>query len=319
MHYWLILFTFLTALPLAAQNEEAPGKTPVVARVGGYPIYQAEVEKAMQRAFGKREIPEEYLPLAKARILEQLIAKRLVHAFVMRAAEVITEQDVDRALKAFQKQQGGEPKHLQQYLEKHGLTEEQLRTQLGGELGWPLYVRRVLTPEKLQAYFEEHRAEFDGTKVNASHILWKVPQPQADAQLKDAIEKANQVREQILSGELTFGAAAKQFSEGPSRAKQGELGFFPRRGQMVEPFAAAAFALNPGEISQPVVTPFGVHLIRANEIQVGEKSLDDVLPEVANAAAKELFYETAEAEREHTKVEYTDAMPHMGPKGELVK
>lgn len=317
MRFLLIIFVFLISIPLLAQQESSE-KT-VVARVGDAPIYLSEVESATQRAFGRREIPAEYLDLARAQILEQLIAKRLTHAFVMRAGQVITEQDVDRALAAFQKQQGGEPEHLQAYLEKRGMTEENLRVQIGGELGWPVYVRRVLTKEKLADYFQQHQTEFDGTQVNASHILWKVPQPQEEAELQKAKDKAMQVRKQILDGELTFAEAAKQFSEGPSRANEGKLGFFPRRGQMVEPFAKAAFALNVGEVSQPIVTAFGVHLIRANEIKVGEKTLDDVLAEVARAATKELFYEIAQSEREHTKVEYTNAMPHIGTDGELVE
>lgn len=85
------------------------------------------------------------------------------------------------------------------------------------------------------------------TEVKASHILVKTE------------EEAKKLYEEIKNG-LSFDAAAAENSLCPSGAAGGDLGFFGR-GMMVKPFEDAAFALEKGELSQPVQTQFGWHLI----------------------------------------------------------
>ncbi|HLG24566.1 MAG TPA: peptidylprolyl isomerase [Candidatus Nanoarchaeia archaeon] len=90
-------------------------------------------------------------------------------------------------------------------------------------------------------------------KVNASHILVKTEQ------------EANVVYYDVTHGKK-FEDVAMQVSLCPSRKKGGNLGWFGRN-KMVKEFETAAFALNKGEISKPVKTEFGWHVIRADEVQ----------------------------------------------------
>ncbi len=85
------------------------------------------------------------------------------------------------------------------------------------------------------------------TEVRASHILVSTE------------DEANKLREEIISGK-DFAAVAAEYSNCPSGAAGGDLGFFGK-GMMVKPFEDAAFSLEIGEISQPVQTQFGWHLI----------------------------------------------------------
>ena len=69
----------------------------------------------------------------------------------------------------------------------------------------------------------------------------------------------------------TFAATAERDSTCPSKARGGDLGTFPRVGAMVEPFAKAAFELQPYQISNPVETQFGVHLILCTQVTPGRQ------------------------------------------------
>jgi peptidyl-prolyl cis-trans isomerase C len=85
------------------------------------------------------------------------------------------------------------------------------------------------------------------TQVRASHILVKTE------------EEAKKLREEIVAGK-DFAEVAKEVSLCPSGAKGGDLGYFGR-GQMVPEFDAAAFSLPVGEVSEPIKTQFGWHLL----------------------------------------------------------
>ena len=87
------------------------------------------------------------------------------------------------------------------------------------------------------------------TQVRASHLLVKTEQ--------EAIE----LREKIVSGEVAFADAAAMVSLCPSGANGGDLGFFGK-GQMVKPFEDACFSMEVDEVSQPIQTQFGWHLIQ---------------------------------------------------------
>lgn len=93
----------------------------------------------------------------------------------------------------------------------------------------------------------------------------KVPEVRASHILVSSEEKAKELYESIKSGKEDFAQAAMENSSCPSKKRGGDLGFFSR-GKMVKPFEDAAFSLKKGELSQPVQTQFGWHLILVTDI-----------------------------------------------------
>lgn len=81
------------------------------------------------------------------------------------------------------------------------------------------------------------------------------------------------------------------------------MGWFPYQGKMPLAFSQAAFQLKTGDISEPVVSPFGVHLIHVTARQPGELSFDDVRKEIIERISQELWRQTADGERKKTKVD----------------
>jgi len=133
-----------------------------------------------------------------------------------------------------------------------------------------------VTEEEAKKYYEENREKFvSGLTFNASHIL------------VDSEEKANALLTQIKAGEISFEEAAEQNSSCPSGKNGGSLGDFTQ-GQMVPEFENACAAMEVGEISAPVQTQFGYHLILLNKKEEGgAMSYEEVKADLMNALKEE--------------------------------
>ncbi|MEG0642070.1 MAG: peptidylprolyl isomerase [Clostridium sp.] len=128
----------------------------------------------------------------------------------------------------------------------------------------------TVSDEEVEEYYNANKDKFtDAPQLRASHILI------------DSEEKAKEIIAEIKSG-LSFKEAAQKHSTCPSGAQGGSLGSFGR-GMMVPEFEDAAFELGLGEISEPVKTQFGYHIIVVEEkIAEKAKSLEEVKPQVMN-------------------------------------
>ncbi len=158
---------------------------------------------------------------------------------------------------------------------KLGLTEAKLRASAIAEAQWQTYVKERVTDKDLSDHFAKYREYFDGSEVRASHILIEVPDGANAAVRAAAKAKADRVRKEVAGG-ADFAAAAKKYSDCPSKNQGGDVGSFPRHNKVVEPFARTAFALKNGQVSDVVETEFGYHIIKATDRKAGTRlSLKD--------------------------------------------
>lgn len=296
----------------ASEASGAPGRV-VAARVGDEEILVRDVQRAVTGVVRGRKVAPSAEALIQARMLEQLINRRLVQEHLEEQNLAASEHKVDAALDEFKAKLERQGKTLDALLQQRGMDQAALRSQLAFELSWKKYLAQQLTDEALEDFFDRHRRDYDGSTMSISHILLR-PQmsgdPNASARL---MAKARALRADIMAGEISFEDAARQHSFGPSRLKGGQLGTIKRRGMMVEAFSRAAFALEPGEISEPVQTQFGVHLIRCREIYPGEKTWTDVRDKLQQPFAQELFARLADAQRKEVSIRYTGQTPYIRP------
>jgi peptidyl-prolyl cis-trans isomerase D len=125
-----------------------------------------------------------------------------------------------------------------------------------------------VSEEDVQQRYRELRASrfSQPGEREVRHILLELPDGASREQVQEVRQRLSEMREQIRAGELEFEGVAREHSDDPGSAAQGgDLGVI-ERGMMVETFEEAAFTLNEGEISQPVRTPFGLHLIQATRV-----------------------------------------------------
>jgi peptidyl-prolyl cis-trans isomerase D len=148
------------------------------------------------------------------------------------------------------------------------------------------------TAAEVSAFEKDHAAEIEARynrdlskynepkKLRARHILIKVAENAPEAEAKTAQEKIEAIGTELEAGK-DFAELAKQHSEDSSKDKGGDLGWFGP-GMMVKAFEDAANALQPGEVSKPVRSPFGWHLIKLEEVkQETKRELSTVSTEIA--------------------------------------
>ncbi|MBI1741593.1 peptidylprolyl isomerase [Candidatus Acetothermia bacterium] len=135
------------------------------------------------------------------------------------------------------------------------------------------------TEAEAKAYFEKHQDKYTKTQYKTSHILISVAKDAPAEKVEEARKKAEEVRQQALKPGADFAALAKQYSEDPgSKDKGGDLGYVDKDTPFVQEFKDALFKLEVGQISEPVKSQFGFHIIKA--IEKRQSKFEDVKDEV---------------------------------------
>ena len=195
---------------------------------------------------------------------------------------------------------------LEDHLRQQGLDMQQWRSQLAWQLGWPRFLQRHLDEEKLIRHFQSHRWDYDGTQLRVAHILLPAGtkgdrSSDRDAP-KPALSRAEEIRARIQAGEISFADAARTYSTAPTASQGGDLGFIARYQPMPEVFNRAAFALQPGQVSPPVVSPLGVQLIQCLEVKAGGLQWQDVRDQLRRDVTRMVFDKLARDERRRGRV-----------------
>ncbi|MBI4195984.1 MAG: SurA N-terminal domain-containing protein [Betaproteobacteria bacterium] len=136
----------------------------------------------------------------------------------------------------------------------------------------------TVDPAEVRKYYADQRAEFEGREERqASHILIAVDAAATAEAKQKARAKAGEIYRQLAQKPAAFAELAKQHSQDPGSAeKGGDLGYFGR-GSMPKPFEDAVFGLKPGDISPPVETQYGFHIIRLAGTRGGQtRTFEDV-------------------------------------------
>ena len=162
------------------------------------------------------------------------------------------------------------------------------------------------SPADLQAYYDGHKNEWE--TVSARHILIRMKgspvalkDGEKDLSDEEALAKAKDLRAKIAAGG-DFAALAKAESDDVgSGANGGSLGEFTR-GRMVPPFDEAAFTLKVNEVSEPVKTQFGYHIIQVTKHET--KKMEDVKNEIADKVGPEMAQKSVEAIRDKASITF---------------
>jgi foldase protein PrsA len=212
-----------------------------VASVDGESITKGELYDVMVKQYGQGS-------------LSYLINNKIIEIAAGKENVKISDEDVDAEMKEFVEANGGE-ESFNYVLEQSGLTKKDIETEIVNYLKIVKLLESEvdITDEEMKTHFEENKDSYnEPEQVEASHIL------------VENEETANKVKEKLEAGE-DFAELAKEYSTDTSNAENGgELGYFSK-GTMVEEFEQIAFSMNVGEISDPVKTDYGYHIISVTD------------------------------------------------------
>ncbi|MEA2109658.1 MAG: SurA N-terminal domain-containing protein [Pseudomonadota bacterium] len=168
----------------------------------------------------------------------------------------------------------------------------------------------VISDKYVATYYEDHLGDYVvPEQVKASHILFKVNQDDPEPAWDEAKTKAQEIIAKLKQGQ-DFPALAKQYSQGPSASRGGELGLFGR-GAMVKSFEDAAFDLSVGTFTQtPVRTRFGYHVIKVDEHKSAyTKGLDEVKKDIRAQLVQERLPQLVKQAIDQVAVHLNDVTP----------
>ena len=285
----------------------------IVARVGATTITAVQLEAAVRRGNAAAVPAGPQRQQAEAAALEQLVEAALLEQVVAKAAITADPAAVDAAVATFQKQITGRGGTFAAFLAQTGRDEATFRGQVALEIAVRQLVTQRLTPQAVAGYFEKHRREIDGTLVRVSHVVLRPDLGRGEAAVEEGLARAAAIRGRILQGEMTFAEAARAHSAGPSRRRGGDVGYLPRHSVAHEEFAKQAFALAKGDISQPFVTSFGVHLLQVTDVQPGDRTLVSLRPQVEQVMAQQIVRDALAEARRDAQVEIAPGVPHFDP------
>ncbi len=264
----------------------------VIAKVGNETILLSDIESQYGFAVQQSGFPD---PSVKCDIMDGLIGQKLIVHHAKLDSVIVSPEEVesnlDFRISQVLRQMNGDEEFFEQY---YGMTVATMRGNLREDLEQQLLAERMqqtllnqvtITPREVKEFF--HSIPTDSLPyLNAEVELAEIvinPKVNSDEKAK-ALKKVLEIRQRILDG-ADFGSEAQTYSDDPgSGAQGGNLGF-AERGTFVPEFEATAYGLEKGELSDPVETEFGYHIMELLERRGNKINIRHILvkPEITDA------------------------------------
>jgi parvulin-like peptidyl-prolyl isomerase len=291
-----------------AQFNQAPSKTSrkPAAMVNGEPIMMEEVEAILKHEPASPNAPTEIQSRQmQLEALGLVIDDRLVQQFLKKNGPAIPPVEVQKKLGELEGSLKAQGRTLSEFLKENGMTMPQLQADTLKMLQWAAFVRLQIKEADLRHYYEENKDYFDQIKVQASHVVFRVPASATPTEVQSSRERLEKLRQEIVSGKITFEEAARKFSQCPSAQDGGNIGYFFRKYTVQEPLAKAAFAMKVGEISDIVQSDYGLHVIKVTDRKAAGPASDyeKIREDVRESCAMEMMNNLVAQQRKMAKIE----------------
>ena len=283
-----ILFIFILTISSMLYAEEVDG---IAAIVGNQIILKSEIETNYEELKASSALGEN---VTKENILRLLVEEKLIAEKAERDDITASDGEIEMQLERVMQNiiaQFPTYQDFLQVLQNEGLTADGLKERYRNQIAKQVVRDKLLQQEvfskinvseyEKRQYYETHLDSFPDRPRMVKIAEISIKPAMGSESLDQALQKIEDIQDELNKG-ADFEELARKYSDCPSAAQGGDLGYFSR-GQMVPEFEKAAFALEIGEVSEPVLTEFGYHLIRVDDKRDGEIKAHHILIEASMA------------------------------------
>jgi len=268
------LFVFLMCLVLIlfqpdtfSAEKDHPGDA--IATVNGKNITQEMLDNRLKNF---TDTDPETLNNIRQEIIDQLITDMLLEEFIDKQGLIVTPEEIERELGQIRNNITGNQKNaiqsLEQILVSIGSSIDEFKRSVKYSIALEKYFHNKFDDKTLKKYFEENKSTFNGESVKVSHILIDTRNMKTQEEFSHALEQIKDIKREIDRGAV-FDEVAQKYSNCPSAQNGGNLGFIQRKGNFAKSFLDTAFSLRVGQVSEPVQTEYGYHLIKVTDKNEG--------------------------------------------------
>jgi peptidyl-prolyl cis-trans isomerase SurA len=304
---FMLLCTALAAASVQAQTRDLGGRGELLDRiavvVNDGVVLQSQVDQQVEGI--TRRLRDQGTPLPAPSVLRQQITERLViqELQIQRAQKLglkISDEALNNSLREVAKQNKIDFSKLPDALANEGIVYAEYREQIRREMTLSMLRQRdvvshiYVSPRELDQFLAKQAADKSGrSEYNVSHILLALPEAASPGQLEQVEKHAEEIYARAQAGE-DFGELAVANSQAQTALERGQIGW--RKGSELPTFMADVVSkMKPGEVSRPVRTPSGFHIIRLNE---SRSDTDPLL--VSQIHARHILLKTNELQDDET-------------------
>ena len=298
---YAIFSLVLLAADSVIQADDTYGPADPVASIDGKPIYLGELNLILVQRLGADKLKRATVEIQQAAaviLLRRHLAMQSLRSKAADTLDGLIKKDLD-AFAADLKRRGSS---LSDYARQRFADERSLSADLAWRTAWRVYLKSRMTDENLRKYFEREKTRYAGGRWNVSQVFLKldVSDPTSVAiTTKRMQELADEIRT-TDSIEVAFATAAREYSDAGSAEQGGMIGWVQNDGDLPKQVMQTIRELKVGEVSSPIRSPLGMHLLLLHEHEAGKMTFDQLTDQsqLKRDAADTLFESLVRQQKE---------------------
>ncbi len=294
MKFFSKLSVFIVVISCISTSVYAEIVDRIVAVVNRKVITLYQLQQAQKAFLQEARLSGDAEQAGQEKVLDLLIEDELIRQKAEEEGILVTDDEFNAALSDIKQRNNlVSDDQLKEALGQEGKTWQEFFEEIRSQIKMAKLVNREvrskieITEDEVETYYQTHTDLFEQSPptVRVRHILLKVRENADEAEIQMIKAKAAQLVQQLRAG-ADFAALAKEYSEHPSAQSGGELGTF-KKGELAPPFDIA-FGMEVGQISDPVRSEFGFHIINVQEKFSGDQvTYETVKPQIRSKLFEE--------------------------------